>query len=197
MLSVRFEVGVSLLLAPVGADKRGPKAPFPLVENARIQPVTCKRVPAGAPAGAGSYWKHCSYVTYTFCPLLSPNILFQWNLYLSGPILSRHLLLNGHQLESLNSLLTFTVKSAISGHFEGILLLKVQLRLIHWLTRCCVMNSLWFSLCVTKGLIISLTIIAQRISTCFERTPCIKWTLMKVLRVSAQYRCHCSLYCSK
>ena len=32
MLSVRFEVGVSLLLAPVRADKRGPKAPFPLVE---------------------------------------------------------------------------------------------------------------------------------------------------------------------
>ena len=55
VLSVRFEVGVSLLLAPAGADKRGPKAPFSLVENARIQPVTCKRVPAGAPAGAGSY----------------------------------------------------------------------------------------------------------------------------------------------
>ena len=55
VLSVRFEVGVSLLLASVGADKRGPKAPFPLVENARIQPMTCKRVPAGAPAGAGSY----------------------------------------------------------------------------------------------------------------------------------------------
>ena len=55
VLSVRFEVGVSLLLAPTGADKRGPKAPFPLVENARIQPVTCKRVPAGAPARAGSY----------------------------------------------------------------------------------------------------------------------------------------------
>ena len=55
VLSVRFEVGVSLLLAPAGADKRGPKAPFPLVENAGIQPVTCKRVPAGAPAGAGSY----------------------------------------------------------------------------------------------------------------------------------------------
>ena len=34
VLSVRFEVGVSFLLAPVGADKRGPKAPFPLVENA-------------------------------------------------------------------------------------------------------------------------------------------------------------------
>ena len=32
VLSVRFEVVVSLLLAPVGADKRGPKAPFPLVE---------------------------------------------------------------------------------------------------------------------------------------------------------------------
>ena len=55
VLSVRFEVGVSLLLAPAGADKRGPKAPFPLVENAGIQPVTCKRVPAGAPAGARSY----------------------------------------------------------------------------------------------------------------------------------------------
>ena len=35
-LSVRFEVGVSLLLAPAGADKRGPKAPFPLVEDAGI-----------------------------------------------------------------------------------------------------------------------------------------------------------------
>ena len=32
VLSVRFEVVVSLLLAPVGADKRGPKAPFPLME---------------------------------------------------------------------------------------------------------------------------------------------------------------------
>ena len=38
MLSVRFEVGVSLLLAPAGADKRGPKAPFPLVGYAGIQP---------------------------------------------------------------------------------------------------------------------------------------------------------------
>ena len=32
VLSVLFEVGVSLLLAPAGADKRGPKTPFPLVE---------------------------------------------------------------------------------------------------------------------------------------------------------------------
>ena len=55
MLSVKFEVGVSLLLAPAGADKRGPKAPFPLVENAGIQPAIRKRVLAGAPAGAGSY----------------------------------------------------------------------------------------------------------------------------------------------
>ena len=55
VLSVRFEVGVSLLFAPAGADKRGPKAPFPLVENAGIQPEIRKRVPAGAPAGAGSY----------------------------------------------------------------------------------------------------------------------------------------------
>ena len=55
MLSVRFEVGVSLLLAPAGADKRGPKAPFPVVENAGIQPEIGKRVPAGAPVGTGSY----------------------------------------------------------------------------------------------------------------------------------------------
>ena len=44
VLSVRFEVGVSLLLAPARADKRGPKVPFPLVENAGIQPAICKRV---------------------------------------------------------------------------------------------------------------------------------------------------------
>ena len=56
VLSVRFEVGVSLLLAPAGADiKRGPKAPFPLVRYAGIQPAIRKRVPAGALAGAGSY----------------------------------------------------------------------------------------------------------------------------------------------
>ena len=55
MLSARFEVGVSLLLAPTRADKRGPKAPFPLVENTGIEPAIRKRVPTGAPAGAGSY----------------------------------------------------------------------------------------------------------------------------------------------
>ena len=53
VLSVKFEVGVSLLPAPAGADKRSP--PFPLVENAGIQPAIRKRVPAGAPAGAESY----------------------------------------------------------------------------------------------------------------------------------------------
>ena len=55
VLSVRFEVGVSFSLAPAGADKRGPKAPFPLVENAGIQPAIRKRLLARAPAGAGSY----------------------------------------------------------------------------------------------------------------------------------------------
>ena len=55
VLSVRFRVGVSLLLAPAGADRRGPKAPFPLVENAGMQPAVRKRAPAGALAGAGSY----------------------------------------------------------------------------------------------------------------------------------------------
>ena len=55
MLSIRFEVGVSLLLAPAGAGKMGPKAPFPLVGYAGIQLAIRKRVPAGAPAGAGSY----------------------------------------------------------------------------------------------------------------------------------------------
>ena len=53
--SVRFEVGVFLLLAPAVVDKRDPKAPFPLVGYAGIRPVIRKRVPAGAPAGAGSY----------------------------------------------------------------------------------------------------------------------------------------------
>ena len=57
VFSARFEVhvGVSLLLAPAGADKRGPKVPFPLVENAVIQLAIPKRVPTGAPAGARSY----------------------------------------------------------------------------------------------------------------------------------------------
>ena len=55
MLLVRFDVGVSLLLTPAGADERGPKAPFLLVENAGMLPEIRKRVPAGAPAGAGSY----------------------------------------------------------------------------------------------------------------------------------------------
>ena len=58
MLSVRSEVhvGVSLLLAPARADKRGPKASFPPVENAGIQPEIRKRVPtAGGLAGARSY----------------------------------------------------------------------------------------------------------------------------------------------
>ena len=54
VLSVKFEVGVCLLLAPAGADKRGPKAPFPLVENAEYNRQFA-RVPAGTPAGAGSY----------------------------------------------------------------------------------------------------------------------------------------------
>ena len=55
VLSIRFEVGVSLLLAPAGAGKMGHKAPFPLVGYAGIQLAIRKRVPAGAPAGAGSY----------------------------------------------------------------------------------------------------------------------------------------------
>ena len=57
VLSVRFEVrvGVSLLLEPAGADKRGPKSPFLLVEDAGMQPAIQKRVPTGGPAGAQSY----------------------------------------------------------------------------------------------------------------------------------------------
>ena len=40
MLSVRFEVGVSLLVAPAGADKSW--GPFPLVENAGIEPAPAR-----------------------------------------------------------------------------------------------------------------------------------------------------------
>ena len=64
-LSVKFEVGVSLLLAPARADKRGLGAPFPVVKNAGIHPAICKRVPAGALAGAGSYCKHWMYTYLT------------------------------------------------------------------------------------------------------------------------------------
>ena len=68
VLSVRLGVGVALLLAHARADKRGPKAPFPLVENAGIQTAIRKRVPAGTPAGAGSYWKDCIRVAnLAFC----------------------------------------------------------------------------------------------------------------------------------
>ena len=45
VLSVKFEVGVSLLLAPAGADKRGPKAPFPLVENAEYNRQFAREFP--------------------------------------------------------------------------------------------------------------------------------------------------------
>ena len=67
VISVRFEVGVSLLLAPARADKRGLGAPFPLVGYAGIQPAICNRVPARAPAGAGSYWKHWGWVGWRKC----------------------------------------------------------------------------------------------------------------------------------
>ena len=40
------------MLAPAGADKRGPKASFPLVGYAGIQPTIHKRVPARAPDGS-------------------------------------------------------------------------------------------------------------------------------------------------
>ena len=55
------------LPAPAGADKRGLGAPFPLVENAGIQPAIRKRVPAGAPAGARSYWKHVTIKYWKYC----------------------------------------------------------------------------------------------------------------------------------
>ena len=42
VLSVRFEVGVSLLLAPAGVDKRSTKGPFSLVGYAGIQPAIHK-----------------------------------------------------------------------------------------------------------------------------------------------------------
>ena len=45
VLSVKFEVGVSLLLAPAGADKRGPKAPFPQVENAEYNRQFAREFP--------------------------------------------------------------------------------------------------------------------------------------------------------
>ena len=78
VLSVRFEEVVSLLLAPAGADKRGPKAPFLLRENAGIQPAIHKRVPAGAPAGARSYWKHWT-IELTFTEVSNERFLSRNN----------------------------------------------------------------------------------------------------------------------
>ena len=57
--------------------------------------------------------------------------------------------------------------------------------LMNWLTGHSTLSSLWFYT-VTKGLIIN-----YYCWTVSEQTPCIKWTLVKVLRVSAQYRFHC------
>ena len=52
MLSVRLEVGVSLLLVPAELIKGLPRPLFPLVENAGIQPAICKRVPVGSSGGS-------------------------------------------------------------------------------------------------------------------------------------------------
>ena len=60
MLSVRFE-GVSLLLAPARADKRGPQGPFFSSGKYGIQLAICNIVPTRAPAGAESYWKHWQF----------------------------------------------------------------------------------------------------------------------------------------
>ena len=79
MLSVRFEVGVSLLLAPARAGKRDPKAPFPPVENAGIQPVIRKRVNARAPAGAGSYLKTLVIWSYDLKRVIIVKSVIVWN----------------------------------------------------------------------------------------------------------------------
>ena len=72
MLSVRFEVGVSLLLAASRADKRAPKVPFLLVENAGIQPVIRRRIPTGAQRELGlTESTVVSFQRYEFYALLA------------------------------------------------------------------------------------------------------------------------------
>ena len=98
VLSVRIEVDDSLLLAPAEADKRGLQAPYPLVGYAGIQPVIHKRVPTGAPAGDGSYWKHWDYrYKLPLCHLESVDDL--WDKYkrynLAPRVLSLSLALKG------------------------------------------------------------------------------------------------------
>ena len=57
-VSVSFKADVSLLLAPVGAEKRSLFISLHTHINVAIQLAIRKGVPAGALAGAGSYWKH-------------------------------------------------------------------------------------------------------------------------------------------
>ena len=63
VLSVRFEVGVSLLLAPARAGKTGPKAPFPLVENVFAREYLLER---GQELGL----TEITDVYFMFCPSL-------------------------------------------------------------------------------------------------------------------------------
>ena len=79
VLSVRFQVQV----------------PFPLVENAGIKLAIRKRVPAEAPAGAGSYWKHC-HCSWLVCYWYTRQrhlVIFKWPLFIrdNWPVFSYYL----------------------------------------------------------------------------------------------------------
>ena len=74
VLSERFEVGVYLLVAPFGADKNGPKAPFPLLENAGIQPGKACDSQDSTHRSSGGSWVLLKAlgVTLTTAPSLHP-----------------------------------------------------------------------------------------------------------------------------
>ena len=108
VLSVRFEVGISFLLAPARADKRGPKASCPPVENAGIQPGFARKyvLPAGARVRARSYWKHWIYMGQyqTFFLYISAGN-YNWERHvLQGPFFKDTLFENGAKSHNFTNL---------------------------------------------------------------------------------------------
>ena len=101
----------AVVRALAGDDKRGPKAPFLLAGYAGIQPAIHKRVPAGAPAGAGSYSKLCQCV-----PGSAPARCHLWVEFVFGSRLAPRVFLP--DLQFCPSVKTSTPNS-ISSSIEG------------------------------------------------------------------------------
>ena len=77
MLSVRFEVGVSLLLAPGRADKRGPKVPFLLVGYAEYSWTFAREQPPELRQELGlTESNDCLKQGWTYCCLIWSSAVY-------------------------------------------------------------------------------------------------------------------------